>query len=83
MSPTTADFNRSLDTGLPSQYELLQAVTERKPGSRLYQRIVKCCEQCHCFCTGTQFRPSTCSQTGKEVKGHLAPPLSCPLPLYE
>lgn len=65
---------RSLETGLPSQYDA-------KPGPRIYRRIVNTCGQCHCINRGTQFRPTVCSQTGKEVQEFAVPPADCPLPL--
>lgn len=65
---------RSLETGLPSQYDA-------KPGARIYRRVIERCGQCHCLSAGTQFKASTCSQTGKEVLEFQPPPADCPLPL--
>lgn len=72
MTPV-ASLMRSLETGLPSQYDA-------KPGPRIYTRIVNTCGQCHCINRGTQFRPTVCSQTGQEVQEGAAPPAGCPLP---
>lgn len=65
---------RSLETGLPSQYDA-------KPGPRIYRRIVNTCGQCHCFCPGTMFAPSTCAQLLRPVEFAAVPPADCPLPL--
>jgi len=65
---------RSLETGLPSQYD-------PRPGPRIYQRTVNTCGQCHCFCPGTMFVPSTCAQLRRPVEAAAVPPADCPLPL--
>ena len=77
MNPNRESLMRSLETGLPIQYEQTAS-----GGRRIYQRLIDRCEQCHSCCTGTMFRPTICAQTGKEISPHLPPPASCPLPLH-
>ena len=81
MAPTRESLARSIDSGLPYEAGLLDAVVNQKPAARIYSRVIERCEQCHCYCTGTQFRESTCARTGSEVAGHMTPPKNCPLPL--
>lgn len=83
MNPGSAPESliRSIDSGLPHEAGLLDAVVNRKPDRRLYSRVIDRCGRCHNCCPGTQFCAAVCSQTGKEVLEFAAPPLSCPLPL--